>query len=92
MHSLEEVNERLRVSENTIIQLGNDKVSLIAGKKQCEADLSTLRCDANRYLENVRQSQKTSDEKLLQVNGYFDLAKSSIKKFIIDKKLTCPKA
>lgn len=92
LRTIEEVRGSLRTSETKIIQLGNDKSSLAAGKKQCEADISTLRCETNKYLEKARQAQATAYQKVLQASSIFNKTKSGIKKFIVDKKLTCPKA
>lgn len=92
MFDIAGINESLTISQTTIVQLGNENASLAAGKKQCEAELSSLRCDTNKYLETVRQSEADSYKKLLQAGVIFNNNKNLISTFISDKKITCSNA
>lgn len=92
LRTIEENLGKLRISETAIIQLGNDNSSLAAGKKQCEADLSTLRCEMKKYLEKVKQTQAAAYQKILEAFSISNETKPKIDAFIVDKKLTCPNA
>lgn len=89
LFDLEATKESLRISETTIIELQEKVTFLDAENDECEANLSGLRCNTNKYLETVQQSQESPLEILLKATEVLNGTKDSIQQFIVDNDITC---
>lgn len=87
--NLKETENKYANVEAIIINLKGEVASLEAGKKRCETEISSLRCDTNQFLAIIEGAEKKAYQALIDVQGIMNGCKSEMDKFVGSHDISC---